>query len=109
MATQCTELTSRFTEALDYAREAHTGFRKGTQVPYMAHLLGVASLVLAETGYVEFPVTEDLVIAALLHVLAAAPNGSPAAIFESRHCCGGGGLSRSAFSFASRTALAMRA
>jgi GTP pyrophosphokinase len=33
----------------------------------MAHLLGVASLVLGESGHVPFPVTEDMVIAALLH------------------------------------------
>lgn len=33
----------------------------------MAHLLGVASIVMGEAGHVEFPVTEDIVIAALLH------------------------------------------
>jgi (p)ppGpp synthase/HD superfamily hydrolase len=33
----------------------------------MAHLLGVASLVMGETGHAGFPVTEDMVIAALLH------------------------------------------
>jgi len=37
-------LTPRFTQAVDYARQIHVGSRKGTQVPYMAHLLGVASL-----------------------------------------------------------------
>ena len=61
------KLTPRFTEAVEYAREVHTGFRKGTQVPYMAHLLGVVSLVLGESGYVPFLVTEDMAIAALLH------------------------------------------
>jgi (p)ppGpp synthase/HD superfamily hydrolase len=35
-------------------------------VPYMAHLLGVASLVMGEAGG-RVPVTEDMVIAALLH------------------------------------------
>ena len=60
-------LTSRFIEAVEYARQTHTGFRKGTQVPYMAHLLGVVSIVLGETGQVPFPVTEDMAIAALLH------------------------------------------
>ena len=60
-------LTPRFTRAVDYAREIHVGTRKGTGVPYMAHLLGVASLVLGESGHVPFPVTEDLAIAALLH------------------------------------------
>jgi len=39
------QLTPRFTEALDYARQVHVSLRKGTQVPYMANLLGVASLV----------------------------------------------------------------
>jgi hypothetical protein len=58
-------LTPRFTEAVDYARQMHVAFRKGTQVPYMAHLLGVASLVLGETGNVRpITVTEDMVIAA---------------------------------------------
>ena len=33
----------------------------------MAHLMGVAALVMGESGYVPFPVTEDMVIAALLH------------------------------------------
>ena len=36
-------------------------------MPYMAHLLGVASLVMSGVGQVSFPVTEDMVIAALLH------------------------------------------
>src|SRR6185295_4221318 len=31
------------------------------------HLLGVASLVMGESGHVPFAVTEDMVIAALLH------------------------------------------
>ena len=41
-------LTSRFTLAIDYARQVHANYRKGTNVPYMAHLLGVASLVMWE-------------------------------------------------------------
>jgi (p)ppGpp synthase/HD superfamily hydrolase len=60
-------LTARFTSAIDYARHIHIERRKGTDVPYLAHLLGVASLVMGEVGYVRFPVTEDMVIAALLH------------------------------------------
>lgn len=60
-------LTARFTRAVDYARNVHVGRRKGTQVPYVAHLLGVASLVMGEADYVSFPVTEDIVIGALLH------------------------------------------
>jgi (p)ppGpp synthase/HD superfamily hydrolase len=33
----------------------------------MAHLLGVASLVMGEAGHVDFDVTEDMAIAAILH------------------------------------------
>ncbi len=64
--TQTPILTDRFTRAVDYARLLHTETRKGTQIPYMAHLLGVASLVMGEAGGV-VPVTEDMVIAAILH------------------------------------------
>ena len=60
-------LSERFTRAVDYARTLHIERRKGTEIPYMAHLVGVASLVMGESGRVEFPVTEDMVIAALLH------------------------------------------
>jgi hypothetical protein len=49
-------LTARFTRA-DYARNVQVGGRKETQVPHLAHLLGVASLVTEESGYVSFPVT----------------------------------------------------
>ena len=64
--TQPLILTDRFTRAVDYARMLHTEFRKGTRIPYMAHLLGVASLVMGEAGGA-IPVTEDMVIAAILH------------------------------------------
>lgn len=60
-------LTHRFTRAIDYARTLHIERRKGSDIPAMAHMLGVASLVMGETGHVDFPVTEDMVIAALLH------------------------------------------
>jgi GTP pyrophosphokinase len=60
-------LTDRFSRAIDYARHLHIERRKGTNIPSMAHLLGVASLVMGEAGQVEFAVTEDMVIAALLH------------------------------------------
>jgi hypothetical protein len=53
-------LTARFTRAVDYARQVDINCRKATLVPYMAHLLGVASLVMGENGYVPFPVTEDM-------------------------------------------------
>jgi (p)ppGpp synthase/HD superfamily hydrolase len=69
-------LTARFTVAVDYARRVHTEFRKGTRIPYMSHLLGVASLVLSETGG-KVPVTEDMVIAALLHDAAEDHGGQP--------------------------------
>lgn len=55
-------LSARFTQAVDYAREAHASqTRKGTSISYIAHLLGVASLVLDYGG------DEDQTIAALLH------------------------------------------
>jgi len=55
-------LTERFDRALDYAVELHRGdLRKSTQVPYVAHLLGVCSIVLENGG------SEDEAIAALLH------------------------------------------
>jgi (p)ppGpp synthase/HD superfamily hydrolase len=70
-------LTSRFTQAVDYAREIHIGTRKGTQIPYMAHLLGVTSLVMGECGHVPFAVTEDITIAALLHDAVEDEGGLP--------------------------------
>jgi len=55
-------LTDRFTEALAYAERAHRlQARKGGEVPYVAHLLGVCALVLEYGG------DEDQAIAALLH------------------------------------------
>jgi GTP pyrophosphokinase len=59
--------TERLTRAVDYARHLHIERRKGTGIPSMAHLFGVASLVIGEAGLTDFPVTEDMVIAALLH------------------------------------------
>ena len=57
-----TVLTHRFTDAIDYARIAHAAqFRKGSDIPYIHHLLGVASLVLEYGG------SEDQAIAGLLH------------------------------------------
>jgi (p)ppGpp synthase/HD superfamily hydrolase len=55
-------LTDRFEEALIFAARLHTGqMRKRSNIPYIAHLLGVTSLVLEDGG------TEDEAIAALLH------------------------------------------
>lgn len=70
-------LTSRFTRAVDYARIVHVGTRKSTEVPYIAHLLGVASLVMGEAGQVPFPITEDIAIAALLHDAVEDAGGMP--------------------------------
>src|ERR1039458_7305689 len=70
-------LTARFTRAIDYARHVHVSCRKATRVPYMAHLIGVASLVMGESGYVNFPVTEDMVIGALLHDAVEDEGGLP--------------------------------
>src|SRR4051794_9407283 len=69
-------LTERFSAAVEYARRLHTEYRKGTDVPYMAHLLGVASLVMGEAGS-RVPVTEDMVIAALLHDTVEDHGGMP--------------------------------
>jgi len=55
-------LTGRFKKALVYAARLHaTQYRKGTSRPYLAHLLGVTSIVLTHGG------DEDEAIAALLH------------------------------------------
>jgi (p)ppGpp synthase/HD superfamily hydrolase len=55
-------LTSRFREALWFAAFLHAGqWRKGTDIPYVAHLLAVSSLVLENGG------SEDAAIAGLLH------------------------------------------
>lgn len=72
------QLTPRVIQAADYARHVHVELRKGTQVPYMAHLLGVASLVLGETGHIgPHIVTEEMVIAALLHDAVEDEGGLP--------------------------------
>lgn len=65
-----THLTPRFTEAVAYAAALHaTQLRKSTDVPYIAHLLGVASLVLEAEG------DEDMAIAGLLHDAAEDQGG----------------------------------
>ena len=77
MTDQQLRLTDRFTRAVDYARHLHIELRRGTNIPSMAHLLGVASLVMGEAGQVDFPVTEDMVIAALLHDAVEDHGGEP--------------------------------
>ena len=55
-------LGRRFRRAFLFAAEKHNGqTRKASTIPYIAHLMGVASLVL------EFGGNEDMAIAALLH------------------------------------------
>lgn len=55
-------LSARFREALDYAAQVHeTQLRKGTEIPYVSHLLAVCAIVLEHGG------TEDEAVAALLH------------------------------------------
>ncbi len=55
-------LTVRFSDALSFAFRVHaTQLRKGSGVPYIEHLLGVASIALS------YGADEDEAIAALLH------------------------------------------
>jgi (p)ppGpp synthase/HD superfamily hydrolase len=55
-------LGERFDDALVFAAQKHrTQVRKGSEVPYVGHLLGVCSLVIEDGG------SEDEAIAALLH------------------------------------------
>jgi len=55
-------ITERFEEALLYATRIHaTQMRKGGEIPYISHLMGVTALVLENGG------DEDQAIAALLH------------------------------------------
>lgn len=54
--------TERLVRAFEYAATLHAGdTRKGTDIPYLSHLMGVASIVQEHGG------DEDQVIAALLH------------------------------------------
>lgn len=70
--TDSTPLTERFDTALAYASAAHrTHFRKGTTIPYVSHLIGVASIAL-ENG-----ADEDQAIAALLHDAVEDQGGAP--------------------------------
>jgi (p)ppGpp synthase/HD superfamily hydrolase len=66
-------LTRRFDEALHFATRHHAlQLRKGTPVPYAAHLLAAAALVLEMHG------DEDEAIGALLHDVVEDGGGSPA-------------------------------
>lgn len=72
-------LTERFDRALHYATAHHARqLRKGTPVPYVAHLLAVASLVLEMHG------DEDEAIGALLHDIVEDGGGSAALAYIQR-------------------------
>ena len=63
-------LSARFEEALAYAAHLHADqTRKGTEIPYVGHLLGVTSIVIQYGG------GEDQAIAALLHDAAEDQGG----------------------------------
>jgi (p)ppGpp synthase/HD superfamily hydrolase len=73
-----TNLSDRFDEAFHYAHLVHRQQRrKGTNAPYIGHLMGVASIVLDAGG------SEDEAIAALLHD-AAEDHGGRARIEDIR-------------------------
>jgi len=66
------KLGPRFRKAFLFAVEKHSGqTRKASTIPYIAHLMGVASLAL------EFGGDEDLAIAALLHDVVEDCGGAP--------------------------------
>ena len=66
------KLGPRFLQAFVFAAEQHKGqMRKASTIPYIAHLMGVASLVLEAGG------DEDLAIAALLHDVVEDCGGAP--------------------------------
>jgi len=57
-----TVLTKQFSDAVDYVRIAHAAqTRKGSDIPYIYHLLAVCSLVIENGG------SQDQAIAGLLH------------------------------------------
>jgi GTP pyrophosphokinase len=66
------QLSDRFAEAVRYANEAHREqARKGTEIPYISHLIAVASFVLDDGG------SEDEAIAAVLHDTPEDQGGRP--------------------------------
>jgi GTP pyrophosphokinase len=65
-------LEDRFLEAFRFALDKHrTQRRKGSDVPYIAHLMGVTAIVLEAGG------NEDQAIAALLHDVVEDQGGAP--------------------------------
>jgi GTP pyrophosphokinase len=70
--------TDRFSSAMAYAWQVHHGQRrKGTGIPYIAHVLGVTAIAM------EYGADEDQSIAALLHD-AAEDGGGEATLAEIR-------------------------
>src|SRR5688572_20233218 len=70
--------TERFASAMAYAYQVHNGQRrKGSGVPYIAHVLGVAAIAM------EYGADENQAIAALLHD-AAEDGGGEATLAEIR-------------------------
>jgi GTP pyrophosphokinase len=70
--TKPVKLGPRFLRAFLFAAEKHAGqTRKASGIPYLAHLMGVASLVL------EFGGDEDMAIAGLLHDVVEDCGGAP--------------------------------
>jgi (p)ppGpp synthase/HD superfamily hydrolase len=66
------QLSGRFDAALKLASDLHrTQMRKSSDIPYLAHLLGVAGLVLEHGG------SEDEAIAGLLHDAVEDQGGKP--------------------------------
>ncbi len=66
------KLGPRFRKAFTFAADKHSGqARKASTIPYIAHLMGVASFVLEAGG------DEDLAIAALLHDVVEDCGGAP--------------------------------
>src|SRR5215471_17140207 len=66
------KLGPRFLRAFEFAAQSHAGqTRKASSIPYITHLIGVASLVLEAGG------DEDLAIAALLHDVVEDCGGAP--------------------------------
>ena len=70
--TRSKKLGPRFQKAFTFAAEKHARqTRKASTIPYLAHLIGVASLVIEAGG------DEDLAIAALLHDVVEDCGGAP--------------------------------
>jgi (p)ppGpp synthase/HD superfamily hydrolase len=70
--------TDRFASAMAYAYQVHSGQRrKGTGIPYIAHILGVTAIAM------EYGADEDQAIGALLHD-AAEDGGGEATLAEIR-------------------------